>query len=218
VIARDQLRCESRVSASPIWLRLVDTFTGLAPVGPLNVHVEKKQGGTWIPLAVPYQVSSSGDLGFLDLGKGRPGQTGTFDVRVFVTNRSTVAVTDAGDPFVTATVSMWTADVPPTPTPQSVRFLPAPDYNFGPGVPLLSGRVVDSGGDPVDRERVSATEIVRSSPVVEEAMTTVDGWFRLPLRWSSGPTQIDAVCGSLTGTKTITLPGDLSTTVTLTVT
>jgi hypothetical protein len=49
-------------------------------------------------------------------------------------------------------------------------------------------------------------------------MTTVDGWFRLPLRWSSGPTQIDAVCGSLTGTKTITLPGDLSTTVTLTVT
>jgi hypothetical protein len=217
-MTQTELGVESRVSASPIWLRLVDTFTGRPPGGPIDVRIEKRDGATWIPLAVPHQVSSSGDVGFLDLGKEQSGQTGTFEVRIFVTNPRTVAVTGTGDPFVTATISVWSADSPPTPTPQSVTFLPGPDYNFGPGVPLLSGRVVDSAGDPVERARVSATETVHGSPVVEEAMTTGGGWFRLPLRWSSGSTQIDAVRGSLTGTTIITVPGDLPTTVTLTVT
>lgn len=218
MIPQAELRVESRVSASPIWLRLVDTFSGRPPAGPIDVRIEKRDGATWFPLAATHQVSSSGDVGFLDLGKGRQGQTGTFEVRVFVASPRTITVSGTGDPFVTVTVSIWSTDNPPTPTPQWVKFLPAPDYTFGPAVPLLSGRVLDSAGDPVGRTRVSATEIVHGSPVVEEAMTTDDGWFRLPLRWSSGSTQIEAVYGALTGSTTITVPDGLPTTVTLTVT
>jgi hypothetical protein len=218
VIARTRLRVESRVSASPVWLRLVDTFTGHPPAGPLDVRIEKWDGTTWVPLTVPHQVSSSGDLGFLDLGRGRPGEPGSFDVRTTVSNPHTVADTATGDPFVVTTVTVWTADNPPSPTAQAVRFVPGPDYRFGPGVPLLSGRVVDQAGVPIDRAHVSATETVRGSPVVEEVMTTPDGWFRLPLRWSSGSTQIDAVRGPLSGGTTITVPDDLPVAVTLTVT
>ena len=131
----------------------------------------------------------------------------------------TITVSGTGDPFVTVTVSIWSTDNPPTPTPQWVKFLPAPDYTFGPAVPLLSGRALTRQAIPsAASTRVSATEIVHGSPVVEEAMTTDDGWFRLPLRWSSGSTQIEAVYGALTGSTTITVPDGLPTTVTLTVT
>jgi hypothetical protein len=218
MIARTGLRVESRVSASPVWLRTVDTFTGGPPSGPLDVRIEKRDGATWIPLAVPHQISSSGDVGFLDLGRGRPGETGSFDVRITVIAPRTVADTPTGDPFVVKTVTVWAADSPPTPTAERVRFVPGPDYRFGPGVPLLSGRVVDAAGVAVERAHVTATETVRGSPVVEEVMTTADGWFRLPLRWSSGSTQIVAERGSLSGGTTITVPDDLPVAVTLTVT
>jgi hypothetical protein len=217
VIAGTELRVESRVSASPVWLRLVDTFTGQPPAGALDVRIEKRDGASWVPLAVAHQISSSGDLGFLDLGKGRPGQTGTFDVRVTVDHPDTVTDTVTGDPFVVSTVTVWTPGSPPSPTAQTVRFFPGPGYRFGPGIPLLTGRVLDQAGDPVDRAHVSATETLRGSPVIEEVMTTAGGWFRLPLRWSAGTTQIDVVRGPLTGGTTITVPDDLPVTVTLTV-
>ena len=49
-------------------------------------------------------------------------------------------------------------------------------------------------------------------------MPTADGWFRLPLRWSSGATQVTATHGALSGGATITVPDDLATTLTLTLT
>lgn len=213
-----EIRLEPRVTASPVWLRLVDTFTGRPPTGPLDVRIERRDGARWIPLAVRHQVSSSGDLAFMDLGRARPGEAGSFDVRVSVTSPRTVADTATGDPFVVTTVTVWTDGSPPTPTALPVSFRPGPDYRFGPGVPLLSGRVVDQAGRPLDRTLVSVTETVRGAPVVEEVMTTADGWFRLPLRWSSGFTQIDAVCGPLSATTIVTVPDDLPVTLTLTLT
>lgn len=209
---------ESRVTATPVWLRLVDTFTGRPPTGPLDVRIERRDGASWIPLAVRHQVSPSGDVGFLDLGRGRPGEAGSFDVRVTVTSPRTVTDTATGDPFVVTSVTVWTDESPPAPAVQRMSFRPGPDYRFGPGVPLLSGRVVDPAGGPADRALVSVTEIVRGAPVVEEVMTSADGWFRLPLRWSSGSTQVDAARGSLSAGTGITVPDDLPVTVTLTLT
>jgi len=218
VIARAGLRLESRVAASPVWLRLIDVFVSAPPAGPLSVTLEKRDGSVWIPLTVPYQVSTGGDLGFLGLGRGRRGDTGTFDVRTTIASPRTLTDTPAGAPFVQTTVPVWSDDSPPTPTPQDVFFLPGPDYRYGPGVPLLAGRVVDPAGGDVDRTRVSATETVRGQPKVEQAMTNADGWFRLPLRWSVGATQIDASRGSLTATATVTVPDDLRTMLTLNLT
>lgn len=218
MIARSGLRFESRLAVSPVWLNLVDTFTGRPPSGPLEVHLTKRVGATWVPLAVPHQISSSGDVGFLNLGRGRPGDTGTFDVRVTISSPRTITRAPTGEAFVESTVPIWLPDAPPKPFAQLVSFVPGPDYGFGHGIPLLSGRVVTSNGDPVDRARVSATEIVRGSAVVEEVMTAPNGWFRLPLRWSAGATQIDAVSGALSGGKPITVPDDLPVIVTITIT
>jgi hypothetical protein len=216
VITRTALRTESRLAASPIWLRLVDTHTGRRPADPVEVSLERRDGTAWVPWSVPHQLTGAGDLGFLDLARGRPGDTGSVDVRVWVTSPGTVTDTTTGEAVVEITVPIWSEAAPPTPAAQVVSFLPGPDYHFGNGVPLLAGRAVDAAGAPLDRCRVSVTETVRGSPVVERVMTNADGWFRLPLRWSSGATQVSATHGALTATAAITLPADLATILTLT--
>jgi hypothetical protein len=209
---------EVRLAATPLWLRLVDEVSGRPPTGPLEVLLERQNGVTWEPLYHAHQISSRGDLGFLDLGRGRPGDDGTFDVRITVTAPHMQSATAAGAASVTQTITVWSEQAPPTPVPAEVRFFPSPDYPFGAGIPLLSGRAVTAAGAPVDRAWISVTETVRGSPVVERTLTGADGWFRLPLRWSSGATQVDAVKGPLTDSAALTVPDDLGAVVTLTMT
>ncbi len=209
---------ETRVAASPLWLRLVDDVTGRPPAGPLVVLLERRSGAEWQPLDQGHQTSSRGDLGFLDLGRARPGDVGAFDVRVTVTAPRMQAATAAGDASVTRTINRWSAQAPPTPVPVEVRFFPSPDYAFGAGTPLLSGRAVTAAGAPLDRAWVSVTETIRGAPVVERTLTGADGWFRLPLRWSSAATQVDAAQGPLSDTANITVPDDLGTVLVLTLT
>jgi hypothetical protein len=158
---------------------------------------------------VPHQISSNGDLGFPGLGRGRVGTAGSFDIRVTLSAPGTVVDAGGGAAPWEGTVNIWTDQAPPTPTPQTVRFFPAPDYGFGAGTPLLAGRVVDTTGAPVDRAEVRAVETVGTTTLVEEVRTRPDGWFRLPLRWSAGSTQVDAALGGLSGSTTIVVPDDL---------
>lgn len=209
---------EERLAASPLWLRLVDEVTGRPPTGPLEVLLERRNAAAWERFEHKHQISSRGDLGFLDLGRAGPDDAGAFDVRVTVTAPRMQAATAAGDSSVTRTVHRWSVQAPPVPVPVEVRFFPTPAYPFGPGTPLLSGRAEDATGDPIDRAWVSVTETIRGAPVVERTLTGADGWFRLPLRWSSGATQVDAVRGPLTGTASLTVPDDLGDVLVLTLT
>jgi hypothetical protein len=214
----DPATVDVRIAATPIWLHLVDTFTGRPP-RDVQVLLERRVGASaWAVLAIPHQCSSNGDLGFLGLGKGRPGTVGSFDVRVTVSAPGTIVDAGGGAERWERTIAVWTDQAPPAPTAQVVRFFPAPDYVFGPGIPLLAGRVVDAAGDPVDRAEVRASETVGTVTLVEEVRTRPDGWFRLPLRWSAGSTQVDAALGGLSGSTTIVLPGDLTTQPTITLT
>ena len=209
---------EERLAATPLWLRLVDEFTGRPPAGPLEVLLERRVGVAWVPMEHAHQVSSRGDLGFLDLGRTRPGEAGTFDVRVTVSAPHTQAATPAGSASVTRTINRWSAQAPPVPVPVTVRFFPTPAYSFGPGTPLLPGRAVNAAGEPVDRAMVSVSETIRGTAVVERTLTGADGWFRLPLRWSSGVTQVDAVKGALSDSANLTVPDDLGDVLVLTLT
>ena len=114
---------------------------------------------------------------------------------------------------------IWSEAAPPAPTAQVVSFLPGPDYSFGPGVPLLAGRVVDTAGAPLDRAAISVTETVRGSPVVERAH---DRRRRVvpPARCAGrpGPPRSPRHDGALSGSATITVPDDLDTILTLTLT
>ena len=209
---------ETRSAASPLWLRLRDTYTGRPPA-EVDVILERKVGSDWVVHHHPHQISPQGDLGFLNLGRAPWGlSAGTFDVRVTCSAPHTIAETSSRTPALETTVTIWTDQSPPAPTVEPISFFPAPDYTFSPSTPLLTGRVIDAAGDPIDRARVRAIESFGATLVIEEARTMPDGWFRLPLRWSSGTTQVDADKGVLTGSIAIVVPDDLRSLPTLTLT
>ena len=214
------LQSERWIAASPIWIKLRDTFTGRAPLGPLTVAIARRTGATWTPLRQRHQVSPAGDLAFVNLGRSRdPATTGSFDVRVTVDCPGMVGVAPNGDAAITTTVVSWAPETPVTPVqPDVLRFFPAPGYRFPAGTPVLVGRVVDTSGDPVARVRVFSTVTVQGTQVTEDVRTDAGGYFRLPLRWSTGATDVKAALGGRNAAITISVPADLSTTQQMTLT
>ena len=211
---------ERRIAASPIWIKLRDAFTGRAPMGPLTVALERRTGATWTPFRHRHQVTPAGDLAFVNLGRSRdPATSGSFDVRVTVGCAGMIAEAANGDDAITTTVITWAPDAPATPAqPDVLRFFPGPAYGYPAGVPLLAGRVVDSAGLPVGRVRVFSTTTVQGTQLTEETRTDADGYFRLPLRWSTGATDVKAALGGRNAAITISVPADLSTTQQMTLT
>jgi hypothetical protein len=207
VIDRAATLFTTRTAISPIWLVLQDTFLDSPPAGPVGVLVEQRRDGTWWPLGVPSRLTRSGNLAFPGLGRttGVPGRV--LDLRITVTAPRTVTESAPGGTRLWRTLLTWTPDrPPPVPAAETVRFLPAPGYVFGPGVPVLSGRVVAAGGDPVDGAHVSVTETVGGIPRIEEVRAGPDGGFRVPVRWSTGQARVDATLGPLSGFVIVPLP------------
>jgi Carboxypeptidase regulatory-like domain len=212
------LTLEPMVAASPIWIRVSDAFTGRPPAGPITVALERRRGADWIVFEHRHQLSRAGNLAFVNLGRARE-PFGTFDVRVTVDAPGSIPEAAGGDGTIVATVASWSPDAPGAATqPQELRLFPGPSYAFPLGTPLLSGRVVDSNGDPASRARIWATATVQNTPRVEEARSDSDGRFRLPLRWSAGATDIHATHGAESGSITVFLPADLSSTHQITLT
>jgi hypothetical protein len=211
---------ERRTVASPIWIKVLDAFTGRPPLGPFAVTLERLVGTAWTPFAHPHQVSPAGDLAFINLGRSaNPAGIGSFDVRVTVGCPNMIPEAANGDPSVTTTVTAWPPDAPVVPSqPDVLRFFPAPGYSFPAGVPLLGGRVVESSGAPAARARVFSSTTIQGVPRSEEVRADAAGRFRLPLRWSAGATDIHAALDGRTAAITVSVPADLSTTQLLTLT
>jgi hypothetical protein len=205
---------ERRSVASPIWIALRDAFTGRPPTGPLTVRLERRTGTAWTPFEYRHQVSTGGDLAFVNLGRSNdPGAIGSFEVRVTVGCPGMIAEA------VTTTVTAWAPDAPAAPSqPDVLQLFPGPGYAYPAGTPLLTGRVVDTDGAPVARARVFSTTTVQGTPLTEEVRTAADGYFRLPLRWSTGATAVHAALGGRTAAITVFVPADLSTTQQITLT
>jgi hypothetical protein len=214
------LSTEHAVAASPVWLRLIDMFTGQAPAGRVSIQIERREGNQWLAAGIPYELKPNGDLAFVNLGRVPRGQAGIQrEYRVTATVAQAITETAAGAPSMVFTITTWSPDAPPaTPPIRQIRCYPAPDYRFGPSVPVASGTVTEQGtGAPVGRARVRVTETVLGNTLVEEVRTNDEGWFRVPLRWSSGATDIDADRSGASGSATINVPADLGSVVSITI-
>jgi hypothetical protein len=181
------------------------------------VAVERRDGNQWQAVDLTHKLKPSGDLAFVNLGRVRRGDAGRqLDFRFTVAVPGSICETVNRAPALVLTVTTWSPDAPPpTPAVQEIRCYPAPDYRYGPGVPLVAGTVAMTNGEPAGRARVRVTETVLGKTLVEEVRTNDDGWFRLPLRWSSGSTQIDADRSGVSGSATINVPADLGSVVSI---
>ena len=200
----------ARTIASPLWLRLVDTYTGAPPVGPLTVLVQRRYGATWRTIEPRYVLGGSGNLAFLGLGRLTPGGAADpYQVRITVRALRSVAEAASGQEYLEATITPWTDDAPPLPNADVISFYPDTNYPYGAGVPLLSGSVTDPAGAPIPGAVVKAVETVHATVRTEEVRTATNGTFRLPLRWSAGSTQVTASGNGGTESLTIDVPADL---------
>ena len=197
--------------ASPLWLRLVDTYTDQPPRGAWTLLAQRAYGGDWQTITPTYLVGGAGNVAFPGFGRLSPGaSTDPYQVRVTIGAPHTITETASGQEYLEATVTPWTDDAPPLPNPDTVSFYPAPDYPYGAGTPLLSGSVVDGTGAPVARAAVRCVETLNGTVRTEEVRTASNGTFRLPLRWSEGSTQVTATGSGGTATVTIDVPADLT--------
>jgi hypothetical protein len=145
------LTLEPTITASPIWIRLRDTFTGRPPAGPVHVSIERRVGANWIALQHRHQLSSTGDLRSSASaapairrrsGRSTSASSSTAPGRSRGIGRRRGGHQDhhrLGAGRARQSVSAGR----PAPVPR-------PELRLPRGTPLLAGRVIDAHGDPAD--------------------------------------------------------------------
>lgn len=212
-----ELAGERNALYSPIGLRLVDDFTGKAPLGRLSARLDREVGaGVWAPTDLQTVVTPSSTLTWPGLGREwdpLSALTRRYRARV-VADRYRPAYLQDRD-GIEFDAPPWNDDSPPAPVttgPADLYLFPAPDYEFPTWVPVLHGYVQDASGMPV-------VNVLVTQASAERALTDERGTFALPLRWATSGDVVDAndVRTGRSGNHALNLPADLSSSVTITI-
>ena len=197
---------------SPVGLRLVDDFTGTAPIGRVSVYLEAKDAsGNWAATDVPATKTPSGVVTYPGLERhavvtGLPSRR----YRVRLDAEFYVPLYQRNADGIEFDAFPYNDEHPPTTVTtgsQDAVLTPATNYQIEGHVPVLRGVVVDSANAPV--KNVLVTQGAK-----ERVLTDTRGNFALPLRWVAAnvAVPVDAVDERTgrTGMLNIQLPGSLS--------
>jgi hypothetical protein len=202
---------------SPIGLRLVDDFTGEAPVGRVKAWLDLRVAvGVWKPTDFAPVLTPSSVVCWP--GLGREGDPALAPTRRY---RARVDADQYRPGYLSSTDGVefnsppWNDENPPVPVtagPQDLYLFPSTAYGFPTWVRVLRGVVRDAGGDPV------ANVLVRQG-AAETVLTDERGTFSLPLRWATSGVPVDAsdVRTGRAGLHVLNLPADLRSNVTITI-
>ncbi|MGH9719392.1 MAG: hypothetical protein ACRD8O_04220 [Bryobacteraceae bacterium] len=205
---------------TPIAFRLLDDFTGLAPIGSSQYFLDLSDGvGGWLPLTQQPRRSARGILAYPRLDRrleviGAPPRHYRFRLTADLYRPFYLANLDGieFDSFPYNDVEPPAAFAAVT---TDVVLTPAAQYPYPAHVPVLRGVVEDAAGERV--RDVIVTEGIR-----ERVLTDERGEFALPLRWvpENTPTPIDAEDQRTgrTGTIMIAIPAALGISQTITIT
>jgi hypothetical protein len=210
--AWEVIATERRRLYSPVGLRLVDDFTGVAPIGAVNAFLDVRTvAGAWEETEVSAVRTLSDVLVYPRLGRSAHAATAPivrYRVRVeaLFYRPDYLVNLDA----VEFDVHPYDDDVAPAQfakQPQNLFLIPATNYPFPGHVRVLRGRVVDAGG-----VAISNVEVTESTQ--ERVLSDTRGGFALPLRWPAlnAAVQIDALDHRTgrSGQLSINLPADLA--------
>ena len=210
---RELVGIERRLSASPVWLRLVDTFTGEAPVGPVEVDDRApgraRLGAARLPLPATSRAAT-----WAARSRAEPGWPGRSDLepqdhRRLLRRPSPKRPAARAD--IQLTVPGWGAGHPPAAgDTRGGPLLSRAGLPLPPGTPVLSGRVVNAAVQPVSRgpghRHRDGAGRRRSSRRSAPATTAGSG---CRCAGPAGSTTIDADRLGAAGSATINLPADL---------
>lgn len=202
---------------SPLGLRLVDEFTGKAPVGTVHARLERQVAlGEWVATELKSVHTPSNVLTWPGLGRQSDPQSATprrYRVRVEAElYRPSYLETDDGLEFDAPPWDAWHEPVPITRGPVDLYLFPASTYAFPTWVRVLRGLVEGAAGEPVPNALVH-------QGAVEKVLSDERGTFSLPLRWATSGAVIDATDARTgrTGAHTLSLPADLESCLTITI-
>lgn len=204
---------ERSVEVFPVWFRLIDDVTGRAPITPVTVHLDIRDGTDWTQLDDRATITSAGMVTFLGMERRRP-------VAGLPSRRYRVRV--EGDHYrplyrqLASGVEFQTVpkeESAPPPLPQDLVLLPSITYPLPPHVRTVRGLVRDQADSPVEDVIVSNRVQIGTTFRTARTLTDERGAFTLALRWvRSGTTAtvnaIDRRTQRL-GTITVAVPTDL---------
>jgi hypothetical protein len=202
---------------SPLGLRLVDDFTGRAPLGDVSARLDRQVSvGVWEPTSIKAVLTPSSILTWPGLGRElEPVSAPTRRYRVRLEGalyRPAYLEALDGIEFDAPPWDDDNAPVPATTGPKDAYLLPAGSYGFPTWVRVLRGQVEDVSGGPV-------ANVLVSQAGVERVLTDERGAFALPLRWATTGQVVqasDARTGR-NGSHVLNLPADLQSNVTITI-
>jgi len=198
----------------PIALRAVDDFTGRAPVSPVQFALDRQNGTRWIETSIDPVRSTSGIIAWPGLGRVQdPATAPVAQYRVRFVDPDDQRLYRPAYGFqldgLTFAVSPWNDVVPPAAVPVSPELVflqPGVRYPFPRAIPLLRGRTLDSGGNPLVDARVTGT--------TDHVLSDQTGSFCLPIRLATAATSLLVIADhNRTGTSgdvTVALPGGLA--------
>lgn len=203
---------ERRMLYSPIGLRLVDDFTGRAPIGAVQAHLDLRRADmTWQPTEIAAVRTPSEVITYPGLGRSAHfALQPTFRYRVRLEAGFYRPDYLLNQDAIEFDVHPYDDDNPPAVLanlPQDVFLMPAVNYPYPGHVRVLRGQVLDNAGDP-------AANVEVTEGAGEKVLTDERGCFSLPLRWPplNAALQIDALDHrtGLSGQINVNLPADLS--------
>ena len=208
---------ERRALYSPIGLRLVDDFTGNAPLGRVSAQLDRRVAlGVWAPTDLQAVLTPSSTFTWPGLGRvQQPASAPTRRYRARIATeryRPDYLRTSDGIEFDAPPWDDDNAPQPITTFPVDVHLFPAPAYEFPTWVRVLRGSVQDASGAPVSNASVSQAAL-------EHVLSDERGTFALPLRWAINGQVVDAIDARTgrSGAHVLNLPADLQSSVTITI-
>jgi hypothetical protein len=186
---------ERRVSYSAAWFVPVDMVTGSAPVLPLTVLLDIRDGQTWAPTGIEATITLSGAISYPDLGRCRdPATTAPRRYRARFESGAYLAIVRAyrdGEEFLAFPFNDTTPPAMAVP-PLTINLAAAVGYVFPADLPVIYGQVSTAAGEFVPDVLLSTTigPSVLRTPQTARTLTGPRGTFALPLRWAPVGQQI----------------------------
>lgn len=202
---------ERRALYSPIGLRLVDDFTGVAPFGRVRVLLDRQTGsGGWEQTAIEGVRTLSDTI--IYPGLGRSAYAGVqpptrYRARVEADHLLPFYLRDLDG--IEFDAEAWDDMTPPPGLPAvpiTHFLLPAPAYPFPTHIRVLRGTILDPGGNPAPFVEVT-------DGANERVLSDSRGSFALPLRWPAYNAAVDVFANDVrsgaSGQITVNLPAAL---------
>ncbi len=211
---------EAAMLYSPLGLRLVDEFTGKAPLGRVRALLDRRDDlGAWQETGRAAVMTLGGVLTYPGLERSRRAAgapSRRYRVRLEADfYRAFYRSQFDGREFDAFPFNDTTPPSTPAAMPQDELLVPSSAYPFPTHVRVLRGAVVDASGAPV-------ADVIVSQGGLERVLTDERGAFALPLRWAQEgvPLPVDAIDQRTgrTGMKNVTLPQDLGSNQEITIT